>query len=124
MARDAGPVLREAPIDLPMKDPVAAARIIAETLCGLARLEMHGDRADGRYIRKALQAIKPDLQIAINTLPFFLSDFDNAVEEVFGQVQRSCKRLPTSLRSWPITRSCAGIRLAGCIATDIKRRSG
>ncbi len=36
-------------------------------------------------IRAAITAIKPDVKMAINTLPFFLDDFDNAVEEVFGQ---------------------------------------
>ncbi|MGO4841729.1 hypothetical protein AB4144_56655, partial [Rhizobiaceae sp. 2RAB30] len=36
-------------------------------------------------LRGAIQAIRPDTEIAINTLPFFRSDFDDAVTEVFGQ---------------------------------------
>ena len=36
-------------------------------------------------IRDAVQKKRPGTPIAINTLPFFQSDFDNAVEEVFGQ---------------------------------------
>jgi len=36
-------------------------------------------------IRNAVRAIKGDTEIAINTLPFFRSDFDDAVTEVFGQ---------------------------------------
>lgn len=40
-------------------------------------------------IRAAIQKMRPDTPIAINTLPFFRTDFDNAVEEVFGQdIQR------------------------------------
>lgn len=38
-----------------------------------------------RRIRRALEKIQPNLEISINTLPFFRADFDNAVEEVFGQ---------------------------------------
>ncbi|MBV9275581.1 MAG: hypothetical protein JO333_16930 [Verrucomicrobia bacterium] len=36
-------------------------------------------------IRAAVLAIKPDLRIAINTLPFLRTDFEDAVTEVFGQ---------------------------------------
>ena len=36
-------------------------------------------------IRQELASVQAGLQYSINTLPFFRSDFDNAVEEVFGQ---------------------------------------
>lgn len=71
---------------VPFDDPRAAAALIARShraawrdwKCGVTVAAM------GR-IRKALLAIKPDLEFAINTLPFFREDFDDAVEEVFGQ---------------------------------------
>lgn len=36
-------------------------------------------------IRAAIEAVRPGLPIAINTLPFFRDEFDGAVETVFGQ---------------------------------------
>jgi hypothetical protein len=38
-----------------------------------------------RRVREAAQAIKPDIQIMINTLPFGESDYDNARDQTFGQ---------------------------------------
>jgi hypothetical protein len=38
-----------------------------------------------RQIREASRAIKPDVQIMLNTLPFGSGDFDGAREKVFGQ---------------------------------------
>jgi hypothetical protein len=75
-----------AKLDLPLTDPVTAARIIAERYrrewrtwkCGVTV------QAIGQ-LRCAVQAKRPGTAIAINTLPFFHSDFDDAVEEVFGQ---------------------------------------
>lgn len=73
-------------IDIPSADPAEAARLIGAehreawrdwkcriTVSAIARL------------RGAIQAIRPGTEIAINTLPFFRSDFDDAVTEVFGQ---------------------------------------
>jgi hypothetical protein len=73
-------------LDLPLTDPVTAARMIAERYraewrrwkCGVT-VQAIGE------LRRAVQAEKPGTAIAINTLPFFQSDFDDAVEEVFGQ---------------------------------------
>jgi hypothetical protein len=73
-------------IDVPSDDGPKAAGYIAERCksewrdwkCGLT-VNAIGE------IRSAVQAIKPDLRIAINTLPFFRDDFDDAVTEVFGQ---------------------------------------
>ena len=113
-------------VDIPTGDPVAAARLIRDRhrdawrdwKCGVTM------QAVGA-IRAAVTAIKPDVKIAINTLPFFLDDFDNAVEEVFGQ--SPARLAPVSdvfevmayhqiLRrdsAWP-----------AAVASDIKRRSG
>jgi hypothetical protein len=73
-------------IAVPSKDPVKAARLIAAehrnawrdwkcgvTVSAIARL------------RGAIEAVRPGTEIAINTLPFFRTDFDDAVTEVFGQ---------------------------------------
>lgn len=76
-------------------------------------------------IRGAIDAIKPGVSIATNTLPFFRNDFDDAVTEVFGQdVSRLSEvvdifevmayhQILRRDASWPAQ-----------IATDIKRRSG
>lgn len=113
-------------IDLPTGDPVAAARLIEATHKSAWRdwkCEMT-KRAVGS-IRTALTAIKPDIRIAINTLPFFLADFDNAVEEVFGQSPSRLGEVADVFEvmayhqilrrdpSWP-----------AAIGSDIKRRSG
>jgi len=110
---------------VPVSDPVAAAALIAKAhkaawrdwKCGVTVA------AVGR-IRDALRAIKPDIKIAINTLPFFLSDFDNVVEEVFGQSPSLLKEVADVFEvmayhqilrrppTWPAE-----------IATDVKRRS-
>lgn len=73
-------------LDVPTVNAVKAARLLRST---------HRDawtawkcdqtvKAIAR-IRNALAPIKAGLQYSINTLPFFRTDFDNAVEEVFGQ---------------------------------------
>jgi hypothetical protein len=73
-------------VDLPMTDPVMAAGMIAERY----RAEWRRWKCDVTVqaigqLRGAIQAERPGTAIAINTLPFFQSDFENAVEEVFGQ---------------------------------------
>jgi hypothetical protein len=72
--------------DLPVENARAAACLIAERYrsewrdwkCGVTVAAI-------ARIRAAIQKKRPDTPIAINTLPFFQSDFDNAGEEVFGQ---------------------------------------
>jgi len=116
----------EARVDVPVNDPVTAARIIAEK-----HREAWRDWKCGQtvktvgHVRSTLRAIKADLQIVINTLPFFLTDFDNAVEEVFGQSPAKLNEVADIFEvmayhqilrrdsTWP-----------GAIASDIKRRSG
>lgn len=115
----------EAGIDLPIHDAVKAATIIAakhrsawrDWKCDVT------NRAVGA-IRASLRAIKPDIKVAINTLPFALTDFDNVGEEVFGQSPSRLKDVADIFEvmayhqilrrdaQWPAT-----------IATDIKRRS-
>lgn len=73
-------------VDLPTSDPSAAAREIRARHRRQWRdwkCEVTRDAVGS--IRAAIAAIRPGVKIAINTLPFFPSDFDNAVEEVAGQ---------------------------------------
>ena len=73
-------------VDLPMTDPVTAAGIIAERYRAEWRRWKCGVTVQAiGQLRGAVQAKRPGTAIAINTLPFFQSDFENAVEEVFGQ---------------------------------------
>ena len=72
--------------DVPVTNPEAAARLIAQRY----RREWRDWKCDVTVaaiarIRASIQKTRPDTPVAINTLPFFQSDFDNAVEEVFGQ---------------------------------------
>lgn len=72
--------------DLPTADPLrSAARIHAlyrpawrDWKCATTLSAIAG-------LRAAVHAVRPGIPFAINTLPFFRADFDNAVEEVFGQ---------------------------------------
>lgn len=73
-------------VDLPVNDAPKSARMIAERYRGEWRGWKCGVTVDAiGQMRKAVQAKRPSTVIAINTLPFFQSDFGNAVEEVFGQ---------------------------------------
>jgi hypothetical protein len=72
--------------DLPVNDAVSAAQVIAQCYRREWREWKCAVTADaiGR-IRGAVQKKRADTPVAINTLPFFRADFDDAVEEVFGQ---------------------------------------
>ena len=73
-------------LDLPLQNAVAAAQIVAKHHRREWRDWKCGVTAEAiRQIRNAVHVKRPGTAIAINTLPFFQSDFDNAVEEVFGQ---------------------------------------
>lgn len=117
---------QEAGVDVPINDPAAAASLIADNHRAAWR-DWKCDattRAVAR-IRGAITAIKPDVQIAINTLPFFQSDFDDAVDEVFGQSVSGLADVSDVFEvmayhqilrrdaAWP-----------GQIGADVKRRSG
>ncbi|MCG7505351.1 hypothetical protein [Mesorhizobium retamae] len=112
-------------IDVVDKDPATAARLLAqEHRSGWRDWKCSVTTRAVGSIRNALRTIKPDVKIAINTLPFFLDDFDNAVEEVFGQSPARLAEVSDVFEvmayhqilrrdaSWP-----------GQIASDIKRRS-
>jgi hypothetical protein len=113
-------------LDLPVGDPVAAAALIRSRHREEWRDWKCGATGDAvAAIRSALRAIHPEVRIAINTLPFFLSDFDNAVEEVFGQSPRALAEASDVFEvmayhqilgrdeEWP-----------AAVASDIKRRAG
>src|SRR5207248_8374674 len=81
-----GRFCRDTGIDLPLADPARASQlIVARHKAAWRDWKCAATTRAVAAIRNRLVAIKPDIKIAINTLPFFLSDFDNAVEEVFGQ---------------------------------------
>jgi hypothetical protein len=73
-------------IDVPVDNPAAAS----DMLLGKYLVQWRDWKcavtasAIGR-LRKVVQDIRPGTEIAINTLPFLRSDFDDAVTEVFGQ---------------------------------------
>jgi hypothetical protein len=72
--------------DLPLDSATRAATLIAQRYRSEWRDWKCSVTIDAiRLIRTAVQRSRPETAIAINTLPFFQSDFDNAVEEVFGQ---------------------------------------
>ena len=72
--------------DVPLDDAPRAAILIAQRYRREWRDWKCGVTVEAiRRIRAVVQRSRADTSIAINTLPFFQSDFDNAVEEVFGQ---------------------------------------
>jgi hypothetical protein len=76
----------ETGVDLPTYEPVTAASWIEANVRGPWtdwKCQVIVDVI--RQIREASRAIKPDVQIMLNTLPFGSSDFDGAREKVFGQ---------------------------------------
>ena len=113
-------------VDLPIGDPVAAARLIAANHKAAWRdWKCDATTRAVAAIRNAVTAIKPDTRIVINTLPFFLADFDNAVEEVFGQ---SVSRLAEAADVFEVMTYHQILRRdaswPGAIGSDVKRRSG
>jgi len=77
---------RDLGLDLPAGDPVAAAGVIgAQHRQAWTRWKCGRTVAAIARIRRELAAVRDGLHYSINTLPFFRADFDNAVEEVFGQ---------------------------------------
>jgi hypothetical protein len=112
-------------VDLPVNDAAKSAKILCEKHKDIWVKWKCGEVVKTvARVKATLRTSKPDLQIAINTLPFFLSDFDNAVEEVFGQSPTmlggvaevfevmAYHQILRRETDWP-----------GRIGTDIKRRS-
>jgi len=113
-------------LTLDTSDPVAAASTIARN----HREEWTAHKCATtvgaiRRIREAVRAVKGDVDISINTLPFFADDFDNCVTEVFGQDVRALAEVVDIFEvmayhqimrreaEWPAN-----------VATDIRERSG
>lgn len=113
-------------IDLPVNDAVGSAELIAERhRTAWRNWKCNETVKTVGAIRSRLAAIKPDIEIVINTLPFFLEDFDNAVEEVFGQ---SPARLNAVSDVFEVMAYHQILRRntswTGDIGTDVRRRSG
>ncbi|MGH6859161.1 MAG: hypothetical protein ACRECY_02830 [Phyllobacterium sp.] len=117
---------RETGHDIPTSDPATSASIVFKHH-RTAWTEWKCERTVSAItrIRQALAPVKSSLKYSINTLPFFCSDFDNAVEEVFGQNMSmlasvvdvfevmAYHQILARPESWPAE-----------VATDIIRRSG
>jgi hypothetical protein len=112
-------------VDVPVNDAVSAAALIAASHKAAWRdWKCEMTKRAVATIRASLKAIKPDIKVAINTLPFFPNDFGNVAEEVFGQSPSRLKEVADVFevmgyhqilgrgREWPAQ-----------IAQDIKRRS-
>ncbi|MBO0903844.1 hypothetical protein [Jiella sonneratiae] len=76
----------ETGIALASDDPAAAARQIGrEHRAAWTDFRVRTVATMIGDLRRAVHAVRPGTPISINTLPFFRSDFDDAVAEVFGQ---------------------------------------
>lgn len=117
---------RDCGLDVPVDDAVAAATLIAARHKSAWRdWKCEMTVATVREVRDTLRAIKPNLQIAINTLPFFQGDFDNAAEEVFGQSPALLANVSDMFEVMgyhQIMRK--DVNWPGAVAGEIKRRSG
>ncbi len=85
-ARTVNAFNRDLGLAVPADVPTVAARIILERH-RQAWIDWKCARTVSAiaHIRHELAAVQDSLKYSINTLPFFRTDFDNAVEEVFGQ---------------------------------------
>jgi hypothetical protein len=112
-------------IDLPFHDAAKSAGILrGEHKSTWVKWKCNEVAKTVSRVKADLRKLKPDLKIAINTLPFFLSDFDNAVEEVFGQspvMLGEVAEVFEVMAYHQIMRRDVG--WPGRIGTDIKRRS-
>jgi hypothetical protein len=111
-------------VDLPVSEPERSAELIASHhRTSWCDWKCNQTVKTVATIKSRLEAIKPDIKIVINTLPFFLRDFDNAVEEVFGQ---SPTRLSDVADIFEVMTYhqilLRGPGWPGDIGTDIKRR--
>jgi hypothetical protein len=113
-------------LDIPTADPVKAATAIR----GTYRDAWTAWKCDQTVkaiarIRNALAPIKSGLQYSINTLPFFRADFDNAVEEVFGQNVAKLASVVDVFEVMAYHQILAKPEIwPAAVSTDIIRRSG
>lgn len=113
-------------IDLPIHDAVKSAAMLRNKHNSTwTRWKCNEVVKTVSRVKMELKKLKPDLKIAINTLPFFESDFSNVGEEVFGQSPAMLGEVAEVFEVMAyhqILRRDA--RWPGRIGTDIKRRSG
>lgn len=112
--------------DIPLGDPAqSAAAIFAGHRDAWTEWKCSRVAAAIGEIRGALAPIRDGLQYSINTLPFFRSDFGNAVEEVFGQnmaMLASVVDVFEVMAYHQILRK--SVTWPAAVATDIVQRSG
>ncbi|HEY7765251.1 MAG TPA: hypothetical protein VIB38_09705 [Aestuariivirgaceae bacterium] len=113
-------------IDLPITDAVASAELVATRHREAWRdWKCRQTVKTVGSIKSRLGALKPGIKVVINTLPFFIDDFGNAVEEIFGQSPSQLSQVADVFEVMAyhqILRRDPG--WTGRIGTDVKRRSG
>jgi hypothetical protein len=113
-------------VDLPIDDPVGAAQVIAHKY----KAEWRDWKCDATVaaiaqLRRAIHSIQPTAEISINTLPFFRQDFDDAVEEVFGQDVSKLREVVDVFEVMAYHQIlCKPAIWPAAVASDIKLRSG
>ncbi|MEZ2127710.1 MULTISPECIES: hypothetical protein [unclassified Sinorhizobium] len=112
--------------DVPIADPIdASTLILSQHRDAWTRWKCEKTVKAIARIRDALAPIKQGLQYSINTLPFFRSDFDNAVEEVFGQDMSMLASVVDIFEVMAYHQILAKSELWPAeVASDIIRRSG
>ena len=108
-----------------LNDPVRAAKQIAQRYRAEWRDWKCGVTVEAiRNIRAAVDKVRPHAQVSINTLPFFRGDFDNAVEEVFGQDVMRLRDVVDVFEVMAYHQILAkGAEWPAAIASDIRARS-
>lgn len=113
-------------IDLPISNASLSAEIIAQRY----RAEWRDWKCAAtvsaiEQLRAAVLRERPGTLIAINTLPFFQSDFGNAVEEVFGQDIGQLAKVVDIFEVMSYHQILRrGADWPAAIGTDVKTRSG
>jgi len=117
---------KDAGIELPTMDAVASAKLISARYHKAWRdWKCQQTFKTVSFIKSRLAMIKPDIKVVINTLPFFLDDFDDAVEEVFGQSPSLLSEVTDVFEVMAYHQILRrDPNWAGEIGTDVKRRSG
>jgi|GEM_PF-1029095 hypothetical protein len=78
--------------DVPLGDPVrAAAYVAAHCREAFTAYKCEATRGMMARLRASVHRVRPTAPIAINTLPFFATEFDGAVTEVLGQDVRGLR---------------------------------
>jgi len=78
-----------------------------------------------RQVRQAVQALKPDLQIMINTLPFGEADYNNARDHTFGQHLESLSEVVDIFEVMTYHQILKRpVRWIPTIGGEVKRRTG